>query len=222
LVKTKNATRSGIDSSTWVRTSENANPSKLSETEIMNSLRRAYSQFELSEMFGRVMAGIIIPTMTLLLAIPPHMIFAGECCDRCGCKSNCRWVCKLVREEKKITYTCWGIAEDKFCVGSPSKVHCRERELVCEECSTTSEKEHDCKKKAPEKIDSSKSVSTGPSIWAWKTWCPGDSAQVFTKRKLMKKTETKTVPSFKWVVEDLCAECRKGSQQPSHDAQEAQ
>ena len=193
----------------------------------MNRLRRAYSRFEMSEMFGRVMAGIIIPTMALSLAIPPHMVFAGEGCDRCGCKSNCRWVCKLVREEKKITYTCWGIAEDKFCVGSPSKIQCRERELICEECSTTSEKEHDSKKKDPEKKaseqkDSNKSVATGPSIWAWKTWCPGDSAQVFTKKKLMKKTETKTVPSFKWVVEDLCAECRKGNQQPSNDAQKAQ
>ena len=28
-----------------------------------------------------------------------------------------------------------------------------------------------------------------------------------TKKKLMKKTETVTVPSYKWVVEDLCDNC---------------
>lgn len=28
----------------------------------------------------------------------------------------------------------------------------------------------------------------------------------------MKKTVTKTVPSFKWVVEDLCADCEAKTQ----------
>jgi len=168
-------------------------------------------------MIRGVIAGIVTPSMILLLAMPIAAGFAGEVCDRCGCKSNCRWVCKLVREEKKITYTCWGIAEDKFCIGSPSTIKCRERDTVCEECSTTTDKEND---KETDK-DKKQAVSTGPSIWAWKTWCPGDSAQVFTKKKLMKKTETKKVPSFKWVVEDLCAECRKGNQQQSNDKKES-
>jgi hypothetical protein len=30
---------------------------------------------------------------------------------------------------------------------------------------------------------------------------------VYTKKKLMKKTETVTVKSYKWVVEDLCPTC---------------
>lgn len=216
-----------------LRTIEHANTRKLSETEIMNRLRSTYSRFGMNKMLGRVIAGIIIPPMMLALAIPNHMVFADEGCDRCGCKSNCRWVCKLVREDKKITYTCWGIAEDKFCVGAPSKVQSRERDTVCEECSANSksEKENapaekdsaekDSAEKDSNKKDNNKSVSTGPSIWAWKTWCPGDSAQVFTKKKLMKKTETKTVPSFKWVVEDLCSECRKGNQQPMNDAKKS-
>lgn len=167
------------------------------------------------------MARIIIPPLILALGMPTHVVVAGEGCDRCGCKSNCRWVCKLVREEKKITYTCWGIAEDKFCVGSPSKVQSRVRDTICENCSNDSEKENNNDKKESDKKESDKSVSTGPSIWAWKTWCPGDTAHVFTKKKLMKKTETKTVPSFKWVVEDLCAECRKSDPKPSNDAKKA-
>jgi hypothetical protein len=42
---------------------------------------------------------------------------------------------------------------------------------------------------------------------------PG-SAKVHTKKKLMKKTVTKKVPSHKWVVEDLCDNCAQHSQTP--------
>jgi len=30
---------------------------------------------------------------------------------------------------------------------------------------------------------------------------------MYTRKKLMKKTVTKKIPSYKWVVEDLCKEC---------------
>lgn len=39
------------------------------------------------------------------------------------------------------------------------------------------------------------------------SWIPGCDPEIVTKRKLMKKTITKTVPSFKWVVEDACPQC---------------
>lgn len=32
-------------------------------------------------------------------------------------------------------------------------------------------------------------------------------ATMFTRTKLMKKTITKEVPTYKWVVEDLCQHC---------------
>ena len=35
---------------------------------------------------------------------------------------------------------------------------------------------------------------------------PG-GAKIYTKTKLMKKVETVTVPSYKWVVEDMCVQC---------------
>jgi len=43
----------------------------------------------------------------------------------------------------------------------------------------------------------------------WIHWCPGSCGTVYTKKKLMKKTVTKKVPSFKWVVEDLCSSCQQ-------------
>jgi hypothetical protein len=30
---------------------------------------------------------------------------------------------------------------------------------------------------------------------------------MYTKTRLMKKIETKKIPSYKWVVEDVCAQC---------------
>ena len=42
----------------------------------------------------------------------------------------------------------------------------------------------------------------------WIHWTHGDCGTVYTKKKLMKKTVTKTVHSFKWVVEDLCQACQ--------------
>jgi hypothetical protein len=34
---------------------------------------------------------------------------------------------------------------------------------------------------------------------------------------LMKRTETITVPTFKWVVEDLCANCNADGPRPNAD-----
>lgn len=50
-------------------------------------------------------------------------------------------------------------------------------------------------------------VCSQPKRIVWTSWIPGCGQEIYTKRKLMKKTVTKTVPSFKWVVEDLCSEC---------------
>src|SRR6185295_1583682 len=48
-----------------------------------------------------------------------------------------------------------------------------------------------------------------PKDFVWYDWIPGCSKGILTKKKLMKKTVTKTVPSFKWVVEDLCSQCEE-------------
>jgi hypothetical protein len=46
-----------------------------------------------------------------------------------------------------------------------------------------------------------------PQSLVWTEWNPSKRAQIYTKKKLMKRTVTKTVPGYKWVVEDLCPAC---------------
>jgi hypothetical protein len=45
-----------------------------------------------------------------------------------------------------------------------------------------------------------------PKGFVWYDWFPG-GAKIYTRTKLMRKTEKVTVPSYKWVIEDLCPEC---------------
>ena len=115
---------------------------------------------------------------------------ADRCCLQCGCSaSRCRKVCRLVREDKKITTTCWGMECEDLCVPGPSRPECKHCEMVCG------------------KGEGDKDICVQPKKLVWTTWLPGCGRDIVTKRKLMKKTVTKSVPSFKWVVEDLCKEC---------------
>ncbi|MEZ6035325.1 MAG: hypothetical protein R3C17_19705 [Planctomycetaceae bacterium] len=50
-------------------------------------------------------------------------------------------------------------------------------------------------------------VCSKPKRIVWISWIPGCDQEIRTKRKLMKKTVKTAVPSYKWVVEVLCAEC---------------
>lgn len=108
-------------------------------------------------------------------------------CRRCGCVEGCQKVCRLEQVDKKVTVTCWGIESADFCLPGPSKPGCKHCELVCDE-------------------EDPKSPCTKPQPFSWYDWIPG-CATVHTKQKLMKKTVTKTIPSYKWVVEDLCPAC---------------
>ncbi|MFN0053881.1 MAG: hypothetical protein ACKV0T_17010 [Planctomycetales bacterium] len=118
-------------------------------------------------------------------------LYAGHlCCVRCGCEP-CEKVCRLVREEKKITVTCLGYKDEEICVGGRSERGAKNCEMVCDE---------NCD---PEKLCSQ------PKRRVWFDWEPKNPPTIYTKRKLMRKTITKKVPSFKWVVEDLCEQCRQ-------------
>ena len=78
---------------------------------------------------------------------------------------------------------------EEICVPAPSTAECKHCETVCP--------------KTPE----DQNIFAQPKKLVWTSWIPGCGADVFTKRKLMKKTVTKTVPSFKWVTEDACQQC---------------
>jgi hypothetical protein len=117
---------------------------------------------------------------------------AGDgCCDRCGCTANCRKLCRLVCEDKKVEVVCWGCKCEEFCVAGPSKPGCKHCECVCGTC---------------DEKGSDSAVCAKPKRFVWFNWLPG-CAQCYTRTKLMKKTVTVTVPSHKWVVEDLCSQC---------------
>ena len=127
-----------------------------------------------------------------LVAVTIHhagLAHAGDGCARCGSQECCK-VCRLVREDKKVTITCWGCKCEDFCDQGPSCRGCKNCEEVCQ--STEKDASGPC---------------VAPKDFVWYDWIPGCSKGIYTKKKLMKKTVTKTVPSFKWVVEDLCSEC---------------
>lgn len=131
---------------------------------------------------------LVVTGLSLSLS---HCVQAGQgCCAHCGCHARrCRKVCRLVREEKKVTTTCWGMQCEDVCVPGPSTPDCRQSEMI--------------NPKGPE----DRKIFAQPKRLVWISWIPGCDPEVVTKRKLMKKTVTKTVPSFKWVVEDACPEC---------------
>jgi hypothetical protein len=120
----------------------------------------------------------------------PRLAFAGGC-EHCGGNAACQKVCRLVCEEKKVEITCWGCKCEDFCVPGPSKPGCKHCETVCEFCEEGSDP---------------KSPVTASKKFVWTEWIPG-CAKVYTKKTLMKRTVTKTIPSYKWVVEDLCGNC---------------
>ncbi len=118
---------------------------------------------------------------------------AGEHCGHCGCQACCQKVCRLVIDEKKVDGVCWGCQCEDFCLPGPSCRGCKNCEEVCNFCD-----END--PQAP---------FVQPKKFVWYDWIPNPCAEVHTKKKLMKKTVTKKVPSYKWVVEDLCPACEQ-------------
>lgn len=144
------------------------------------------------------LAILLVAAASLIVTLSAvSMAAAGDgCCAHCGCADGCQKVCRLVMEEKKVEVVCWGCKCEDFCLGGPSTPNCKHCEEVCA---------GDGKADSP---------CTHPKRFVWTEWCPS-WAKVHTKKKLMKKTVTKKIPSYKWVVEDLCAVCQDKS--PSAD-----
>jgi hypothetical protein len=125
----------------------------------------------------------------------------GElCCALCGCKDSCQKVCRLVCEDKKVDVICWGVKCEDFCVPGPSKPCCKQCDMICDDCN-----------KKPKEGDP---IAT-PKRFVWREWIPSSCANIFTKKKLMQRIDTKKVPSYKWVVEDLCAKCESKTKSAS-------
>jgi hypothetical protein len=112
---------------------------------------------------------------------------AGDHCAHCG-SHDCEQVCRLVREDKKVNITCWGCKCEDFCAPGKSCRDGRNCEEVCDDCDAE--------------------VCTASKKFVWHNWTPGCAENIYTKKKLMKKTIEKKIPSYKWVVEDLCPHCQ--------------
>jgi hypothetical protein len=130
-------------------------------------------------------AAFVIANIFDLIAASGALAAGDCCCAHCGCACSGQKVCRLVCEEKKVDVICWGCKCEDFCVPGPSKPGCRHCECVCGDCSAPC----DCT------VPHAKSKA-----FVWTDWVPG-CASIFTKKKLMQKIVTKTVPSYKWVVE---------------------
>lgn len=125
-----------------------------------------------------------------LIACTSTFVRAGlDCCTRCGQEAQCQKVCRWVTENKKVTTTCWGFQTEEFCDPCPSDRGCEHEEYVCNESQDSN---------AP---------CVQPKRFVWTEWLPTGARHIYTKKKLMKRTVTKTVPSHKWVVENCCSQC---------------
>jgi len=113
-------------------------------------------------------------------------------CTHCGHRASCNKVCRLKYEEKKVEVVCWGLKCEDVCVNGCSKRCTKHCEILCEECDD---------------VDPYEAASTGPKKFVWSEWIPKGSPKLYTKSKLMKRTVIKKIPAYKWVVEDLCAQC---------------
>lgn len=118
---------------------------------------------------------------------------AAGACACCRGRHSCGKVCRLVREEKKVEIVCWGWTCEDFCIPPPSRPGCRHCETVCDECRGRDPAQPHAE----------------PKKFVWTDWIPGCAKRRSTKNKLMKKVVTKKVPSFRWVVEDLCPACER-------------
>src|SRR5262245_47188918 len=133
---------------------------------------------------------IVLPAIVVLTSAAAWAV-AGDwrCCSWCGCRKDCTKRCRLVMEEKKVEVVCWGCKCEDFCApgcGRPGCEHCDE---VCTLCNDPKKNEGVC---------------CEPKTFLWREWCPWGKPQLYTKSKLMKRIETRKIPSYKWVVEDVC------------------
>jgi hypothetical protein len=146
------------------------------------------------------MATAVCLCVAMIFVVRPA-VAGGLCCALCGkCDENCDKVCRLIPTEKKITITCWGCESEDVCLPGPSRAACRHCEVACDV-----EDAGCCH---------CRGLLRKYFVWAEWTpcshpWLPCTQPRIVTKKKLMKKTVTKTVPAYKWVVEDLCAECEE-------------
>jgi hypothetical protein len=112
-------------------------------------------------------------------------------CAHCGCDCNCSKVCRLVCEEKKVDVICWSCRCEDFCLPGPGKCVAKHCVDVCGEGADG---------------DGDDDAAVKPKRLVWHEWLPS-GAKIYRRKRLMKRIEKVDVPTYKWVVEDICDKC---------------
>jgi len=138
----------------------------------------------------------IIGLLTMLFIVATsYVTMAGHRgCQHCRRSCPCQVVCVLKCEIKEVELTCWSCKCEDFCIPGPSRIKCRHRENVCAEGCCSNDR---CNCDQPKVV---------PKKFVWFDWCVG-RAEVAQRKRLMKKTVTKKVPSYHWEVQELCRRC---------------
>lgn len=114
---------------------------------------------------------------------------ADDCCCRCGNHCGVRKVCRLVCSTEEISTYCYGCKCEDICLPGKSCRGCLHSECVCgEDCP-----ENCCEHRPSCHLE-------------WFDWRPS-CAKVRTVKKLVKYKLTREIPSWKWVVEEVCCDC---------------
>jgi len=138
--------------------------------------------------------------LTFLFGLSAPAALAADGCCQCGNDCGVRKVCRLVCEEKKVEEVCYTCECEDYCLPPPSHRGCLHEDHVCvdQDCES-------CERSPRCKIE-------------WFDWTPKGCAKLRTRNKLVKYVVEKKVPTYKWVVEDLCDGC---CQRAMNDAAQA-
>jgi len=123
----------------------------------------------------------LVPIVVALLAMCGSLRGEAPCCQGCGCQPCTRKVCKLVCESKKVPTPVYSVECEDFCLPGPS-VKCKVP------CGCPDGCHSGCHK--------------GYKV-VYKPTC----GKVRTRANLVVGKKEKEVPSYKCVVEEVCARC---------------
>jgi hypothetical protein len=165
----------------------------LAPAPILRARRRLIKETDMQGFFPRSLLLQLAWAANLAANLTVSLVAsAGEGrCAHCGRPADCRKVCRLVCEEKKVDIVCWGCKAEDFCVPGHCERGCRHCEEVCASC---------------DEAGNPGRIAVKPKKFVWTDWLPG-AAKVHTRKKLMRKVETRKISSHRWVVEELCGPC---------------
>jgi hypothetical protein len=149
--------------------------------------------------------GIVAMAVAVLVMAASMLRAGGTGCARCGC-AECGKVCRLVCEEKELEVNCWDSKCEEFCVPGPCKLGCKHSAPACTACGSGGA-DGSCESACDTCGGGTCGHGSAAQKFVWRDTIPG-CGKIFLQKKLLKKVEKKKVKTYKWVLEDLCGNCR--------------